>query len=205
MVFVFSLVAYSNTFLVYSFSPMDASSSFTFATYIKGFCVIKLNGFKINFSSSVNSINRIGIFFSNASLHFFNTSNSASASFSLVVSAFLAIFSIRLSMISKSANISSILMISISRIGFTPPSTWVMLLSSKHLTTSTMASTSRIWDKNLFPNPSPLEAPFTSPAISVNSKVVGTKLFGIYRFSKNSKRESGTVTTPTLGSMVANG
>ena len=27
-------------------------------------------------------------------------------------------------------------------------------------------------DKNLFPNPSPLEAPFTSPAISTNDIVV---------------------------------
>ena len=80
-----------------------------------------------------------------------------------------------------------------------------MFSSLKQRTTSTIASTSRIWDKNLFPNPSPLEAPLTSPAMSVNSKVVGTTLFGKYKFSKNSKRLSGTVTTPTLGSMVANG
>ena len=36
-----------------------------------------------------------------------------------------------------------------------------------------MASTSRICDKNLFPNPSPLEAPFTSPAISKNVNGAG--------------------------------
>ena len=35
-----------------------------------------------------------------------------------------------------------------------------------------------IADKNLFPNPSPLEAHLTIPAISVNSNVVGTKLLG---------------------------
>ena len=77
--------------------------------------------------------------------------------------------------------------------------------SSKQRTTSTRQSHSRIWDKNLFPSPSPLAAPFTKPAISVNSKVVGIVLDGKYIFSKNSKRVSGTVTTPTFGSMVANG
>ena len=35
------------------------------------------------------------------------------------------------------------------------------------------ASTSRICDKNLFPSPSPSDAPFTSPAISTNSMTVG--------------------------------
>ena len=34
-----------------------------------------------------------------------------------------------------------------------------------------MADASRILAKNLFPNPSPLDAPFTSPAISINSMV----------------------------------
>ena len=33
--------------------------------------------------------------------------------------------------------------------------------------------------KNLLPKPSPVEAPFTNPAISVNSNVVATKLFGL--------------------------
>lgn len=53
--------------------------------------------------------------------------------------------------------------------GSTLPSTCTTLLSSKHLTTSTIASVSRICDKNLFPSPSPLLAPLTSPAISTNS------------------------------------
>ncbi len=39
-----------------------------------------------------------------------------------------------------------------------------------------MASTSLIWDKNLLPNPSPVLAPFTRPAISQNSMAVGTIL-----------------------------
>ena len=37
---------------------------------------------------------------------------------------------------------------------------------SKHLKRCIIASTSLIWDKNLFPKPSPFEAPFTSPAMS---------------------------------------
>ena len=49
------------------------------------------------------------------------------------------------------------------------PSTCTILGSSKHLTTSQIASTSLICDKNLFPKPSPLLAPFTNPAISTNS------------------------------------
>ena len=45
-----------------------------------------------------------------------------------------------------------------------------------------MASTSRMLAKNLLPSPSPLEAPFTIPAISVNSKVVGTVFLGSNHF-----------------------
>ena len=60
-------------------------------------------------------------------------------------------------------------------------------------------------DKNLLPRPSPLDAPATNPAISVNSNVVGTTLLGLYIFFKNSTRMSGTNTIPTLGSIVANG
>ena len=67
-------------------------------------------------------------------------------------------------------NISSVLIISISLIGLVLPSTWVISALSKHLTTSTIASTSLMWDRNLLPKPSPLLAPLTSPAISVNSK-----------------------------------
>ena len=43
-------------------------------------------------------------------------------------------------------------------------------------------------DKNLFPNPSPLEAPLTIPAISVNSKAVGTVFFGLTNLVNSCKR-----------------
>ena len=80
-----------------------------------------------------------------------------------------------------------------------------MLLSSKHLTTSTIASTSLICDKNLLPKPSPCDAPLTNPAISLNSNVVGTRLLGLYKLFKKSNLLSGTTTTPTFGSIVAKG
>ena len=79
----------------------------------------------------------------------------------------------RLSTDSKSANTNSILMTSISSNGFTLPETCVTFSSSNARTTWQIASTSRICDKNLLPKPSPLEAPLTIPAISVNSNVVG--------------------------------
>ena len=92
-----------------------------------------------------------------------------------------------------------------SLIGSGAPSTWIIFPSSKHLTTSTIASTSLIWDKNLLPRPSPCDAPFTNPAISVNSYAVGINLFGSYISFNLSILSSGTVTTPTFGSIVANG
>ncbi len=66
--------------------------------------------------------------------------------------------------------INSKLIVSISLIGSTSPSTCVTSLSLKHLTTSQIASVSLIFPKNLLPNPSPLLAPLTRPAISVNSQ-----------------------------------
>lgn len=80
---------------------------------------------------------------------------------------------------SKSANTNSILITSISSKGFTRPDTCVTFSSSNARTTWQIASTSRICERNLFPKPSPLEAPLTIPAISVNSKVVGI----VFRFN----------------------
>ena len=85
------------------------------------------------------------------------------------------------------------------------PSTWITLESSKHRTTCTIASTSRILDKNWLPSPSPLEAPFTSPAISTNSIEAGVILSESYKSAKSCKRRSGTATTPIFGSMVQKG
>ena len=68
-----------------------------------------------------------------------------------------------------------------------------------------MASTSRMWLRNLLPSPSPVEAPFTSPAMSTNSTEAGMISAEPEIFESTSSRASGTFTTPTLGSMVQNG
>ena len=58
---------------------------------------------------------------------------------------------------------------------------------------------------HLLPRPSPLLAPFTRPAMSTNSTVVGTVAAELLRRLSTASRSSGTATTPTLGSMVQNG
>jgi hypothetical protein len=67
------------------------------------------------------------------------------------------------------------------------------------------ASTSLMWDKNLFPKPSPLEAPSTRPAISTNSIVVFIFFFYFEISTNLSNLSSGTGTTPTFGSIVQKG
>ena len=116
-----------------------------------------------------------------------------------------AAFSERLVTVSMSARISSVLMTSMSRAGSTLPSTWITLSSSKQRTTCTMASTSRMWLRNLLPRPSPRLAPFTRPAMSTNSSVAGVYFSGWYISASTSSRWSGTATTPVFGSMVQKG
>src|SRR5574344_1547024 len=96
-------------------------------------------------------------------------------------------------------------MISLSLTGLTDPSTWVTFSSSKHLNTCSIASVSRIFARNLFPRPSPLLAPFTRPAIATISTVVGTIRCGLTNSESLFKRSSGTVMTPTFGSIVQKG
>ena len=96
-------------------------------------------------------------------------------------------------------------MVPMSRTGSTVLSTCVMFSSSKQRTTWTMASTSRMCERNLFPRPSPLEAPFTSPAMSTNSMTAGVIFLLSYSAASFCRRSSGTATTPTLGSMVQKG
>ena len=68
-----------------------------------------------------------------------------------------------------------------------------------------IASVSRMLARNLFPSPSPLLAPFTSPAMSTISTVVGTMRPGCTSSASLFNRSSGTVITPTFGSMVQKG
>src|SRR5210317_711354 len=68
-----------------------------------------------------------------------------------------------------------------------------------------IASTSLICDKNLFPKPSPLDAPLTKPAISTKEIVVLIIFFEFDTFARLFSLSSGTGTTPTFGSIVQNG
>jgi hypothetical protein len=68
-----------------------------------------------------------------------------------------------------------------------------------------MALVERILPKNWLPRPSPLLAPLTRPAISTISIVFGTMALGFTISVSLTSRSSGTVITPTFGSMVQNG
>ena len=108
-------------------------------------------------------------------------------------------------MVSRSFSCSSVSIISLSRIGSMVPSTWVMFSSSKQRSTWIIASVSRMFPRNLLPSPSPFEAPFTRPAISTISHVAGTIRPGCTNSASFVSRSSGTVMTPTLGSIVQKG
>ena len=157
----------------------------------------------IAFSSSVNSMLRADLPSSRCAFTRFN--RSTSARYFLSPFAALTALSMRRSRISRSEKISSRLMTSMSLFGPMLPSTWTISPSSKQRTTWTMASTSRMLDKNLLPRPSPLDAPFTRPAMSTNSITAGVILSGSYILASASRRASGTATVPIFGSMVQNG
>ena len=89
--------------------------------------------------------------------------------------------------------------------GLTSPSTWVTSASRKTRVTWQIADDSRMWDRNLLPSPSPSEAPRTMPAMSTNSTVAGTIRSELKSSASRGSRSSGTPTTPTFGSIVANG
>jgi hypothetical protein len=59
--------------------------------------------------------------------------------------------------------------------------------------------------RNWLPSPSPLLAPATRPAMSTNSTAAGMTTLVFAIFCSTASRSSGTVTTPTLGSMVQKG
>ncbi len=92
-----------------------------------------------------------------------------------------------------------------SEIGSTLPLTWMTLSSSKQRTTLTMASVSRMCDRNWLPRPSPLDAPATRPAMSTNSTMAGTIFCAETMSDSTWRRASGSSTMPTLGSIVQNG
>ena len=100
---------------------------------------------------------------------------------------------------------SSVLTVAMSSSGSIRPSTWITSGSSKTRTTWQIASHSRMAARNWLPRPSPSEAPFTIPAMSTKVTVAGTISSDPNSSARRSRRGSGTATTPTLGSIVANG
>ncbi|SLH90645.1 Uncharacterised protein [Mycobacteroides abscessus subsp. abscessus] len=96
-------------------------------------------------------------------------------------------------------------MTSMSAAGSTRPSTCTTSSSANTRTTWQMASASRMLARNLLPRPAPSEAPLTMPAMSTNDTVAGTMRSEPKISASFSSLGSGSGTTPTLGSMVANG
>ena len=76
---------------------------------------------------------------------------------------------------------------------------------SKQRSTWMIACVLRMLPRNLLPRPSPFEAPLTRPAMSTISIVVGMTRLGRSISARRMSRLSGTVMTPTLGSMVQKG
>ena len=104
-----------------------------------------------------------------------------------------------------SARMSSSSIVSMSETGSTRPATWITSGSSKQRTTCRIASTSRMWARNLLPSPWPSLAPFTMPAMSTSLSAAGITFFVAMRAVILLSRSSGTLTIPSFGSMVQNG
>ena len=97
------------------------------------------------------------------------------------------------------------LIVSTSASGSTRPSTWTTSSSANTRTTWQIASASRMLARNLLPRPAPSLAPLTMPAMSTKDTTAGTVLTEWKTSASWSSRGSGIGTTPTFGSMVANG
>ena len=95
--------------------------------------------------------------------------------------------------------------VSRSPAGSTAPATCTTSGSAKARTTSAIASASRMFARNWLPSPSPWLAPATMPAMSTNDTAAGTTRSESNRSASTCKRGSGRSTTPTFGSIVANG
>jgi hypothetical protein len=109
------------------------------------------------------------------------------------------------SSVCRSARMSSVLMVAMSEDGSMRPSTCTTSGSSNTRMTWQIALASRMFARNLLPRPAPSEAPLTMPAMSTKDTVAGTILSEWKISASVPSRPSGSGTTPTLGSMVANG
>src|SRR5881397_2267034 len=184
--------------------PCARSSSFTFAAYRIGFAVSRPSRRRNRTASSPSPASRAPRPAFSSSTTRSSRTSSACASLS-PARAVLRAFSRRRSTTARSASASSLVTTSWSRTGSTGPMTCTTSGSSKQRITCTTASTSRMWERNWLPSPSPWEAPFTSPAMSTNSTTAGTFFLGWTSWNSRSSRGSGTATTPTFGSTVQKG
>ena len=180
------------------------SSSDTLHAKIVRFEVRRKNSFIISQSSSFISAVIAGFPASRCGKILSMTSSSLLASLSFPLD-FFSRDTLRFVNEAWSAKMSSALMISMSLRGSTVPNSWMISSSSKQRTTCTIASVSRILAKNLLPRPAPSEAPWTNPAISTNSIAAGMTFSELDMLLRTSNLESGTVTTPTFGSIVQKG
>mmetsp|Transcript_10976 Transcript_10976/g.32900 ORF Transcript_10976/g.32900 Transcript_10976/m.32900 type:complete len:244 (-) Transcript_10976:474-1205(-) len=187
-------------------APASARSpSATLAAYVTGFMVSRNRPFTAFISSAVRSAALAGLLASSAAVILVKASASTLAASSSSFPFPFTFLCCRFSICRRSAIANSRLIVSVSSMGSTFPATCTTFSSSKHRTTCTMESHSRMLARNLLPRPSPWEAPFTSPAMSTNSTVVGTT-FSLSPISCSvSSRLSGTTTVPWLGSMVQKG
>ena len=180
-------------------------SSSTLATYMTGFIVRRQSCLMTAFSSLDRSTLLAGLPSLSTGRIFSKTVTSFNASLSPPERACLVYLFSCLSTEARSAKASSMLITEISSSGSTWPATWTILSSLKQRTIWAIASHSRILARNWFPRPSPLLAPATKPAISTNSTVAGTILWGETISANFARRGSGTSTIPTFGSIVQKG
>src|SRR5438445_10412597 len=172
------------------------------ATYSTGFAVRKEKLLSSLACSASKLMVRIGL---PSSRWAASRSSSSSSSFSLAPGlrrAVPLIFSRRLLTTSRSASASSRLTIAMSRRGSSLLSTCCTFGSLNARTTMASASSSRIFERNWLPIPSPRLAPATRPATSTNFITVGVTFLGVYICASTSSRLSGTSTMAVFGSTV---
>ena len=108
------------------------------------------------------------------------------------------------SMVSRSASASSSSITSMSLIGSTGSSR-TTFEPPKQRTTCMIASVSLMLERNLFPRPSPFDAPAIRPAMSTIFTDAGMTLSVLMCSWIRSRFGSGTAATATFGSMVQKG
>merc|ERR1719386_181367 len=106
---------------------------------------------------------------------------------------------------SMSFNRNSSVITRMSAHGSTLSDEWTMSSSSNARITWIMPSTALMWERKAFPRPSPLCAPWMSPAMSTTLRYGLTSDLGLCFSTSQSNRSSLTGHRVSLGSMVQNG